>query len=269
MDLSAQLIPLLTSQSLPRPSKTWLNSIIQLRKPPPPIASLVATARIRLLAADLTTRGLLDGAYMAANSFPPNLANPEVQQTRLGRDVVVQVLDIEDMSRSRWEQVEELEAIERGEQTRGREIVRLPAGGEDEGNDGAERGDEAATQALGPTQTQAQGGGAAGSAAATGQRDGRDSGRKNATHKLVLQDCKGQKIYAIELRRVDGIAIGKTNIGEKILLRTWSNISRGVLLLEPAACVVLGGKVDAWHKAWVEGRLGALRAAVGADRRNQ
>ena len=265
MDLSAQLIPILTSQSLPRPSKTWLNNIIQLRNPPPPIASLVATARIRLLAADLTTRGLLDGAYMAANSFPPNLADPEVQQTRLGRDVVVQVLDIEDISRSRWEQVEELEAIERGEQTRGREIVRLPTGGEDE-----ERGDEAATQALGPTQTQALGGGAAGSAAApTGQRDARDSGRKNAMHKLVLQDCKGQKIYAIELRRVDGIAIGKTNIGEKLLLRTWSNISRGILLLEPAACVVLGGKVDAWHKAWIEGRLGALRAAVGADRRNQ
>lgn len=265
MDLSAQLIPLLTSQSLPRPSKTWLNSIIQLRTPPPPIASLVATARIRLLAADLTTRGLLDGAYMATSSFPPNLANPEVQQTRLGRDVVVQVLDIEDMSRSRWEQVEELEAIERGEQTRGREIVRLPTGGEDEGSDAAERGDEAATQALGPTQTQAQGGGAAGSAAAAAAT----SGRKNAKHKLVLQDCKGQKIYAIELRRVDGIAIGKTNIGEKILLRTRSTISRGVVLLEPAACVVLGGKVDAWHKAWVEGRLGALRAAVGADRRNQ
>ncbi len=184
----------------------------------------------------------------------------------------MQVLDIEDMSRSRWEQVEELEAIERGEQTRGREIVRLPAGGEDEGSDAAERGDEAATQALGPTQTQAQGGGAAGSAAATAAAAtaaAATSGRKNATHKLVLQDCKGQKIYAIELRRVDGIAIGKTNIGEKILLRTWSTISRGVVLLEPAACVVLGGKVDAWHKAWVEGRLGALRAAVGADRRNQ
>jgi RecQ-mediated genome instability protein 1 len=84
---------------------------------------------------------------------------------------------------------------------------------------------------------------------------------KKATHKLVLQDVKGQKIYAVELRRVDKIGVGKLNIGEKILLRASSMVARGVVLLEPATCVVMGGKVDAWHKAWVDGRLARLKEA--------
>ncbi|KAH8886485.1 hypothetical protein GQ53DRAFT_750725 [Thozetella sp. PMI_491] len=257
MDISAQLIPVLTGQSLPIPSRAWLNGIIANRNPPPPVNSLVATARIRLLAADLTTPGLLDSAYIAGHSFPTNLANPETQQTRLGRDVVVQVLDIEDISRSRWEQVEDLEAIERGEQTRGREIIRLPAGGEEESGE-VERGDEAATQVLGQTQTQSGG--------ASRQRDRAEAVRKNATHKLVLQDCKGQKVFALELKRVESIAIGKTNIGEKMLLRSWTTVSRGMVLLDPAICVSLGGKVEAWQKSWVEGRLARLREAAAAGR---
>ncbi len=162
----------------------------------------------------------------------------------------MQILDVEDISRSRWEQIEELEAIERGEQTRGREIVRLPVGGEDEETEDTERGDGAATQALGPTQTQE---GAA--SRATRQQQGQNTGKKNATHKLVLQDSKGQKMYAVELKRVDGISVGKTSIGEKILLRTWCTVSRGVILLEPASCVVLGGRLShgtrpGWKGGW-------------------
>ncbi|KAK3319913.1 hypothetical protein B0T19DRAFT_274560 [Cercophora scortea] len=256
MDIATQLQTALRSHSLPIPSHTWLQTLSSSRNPPPPLASLIATARTRLLASDLTTPGLLDSAYTTAHSLPANLTHTQtsIPESRLGRDVVLQVLDIENLSRSRWEQVEELEAIERGELTRGRQVIRLPigtAGGANDGGDGEGVGDA--------TQTQA---GAATQAARESERQAR-----NATHKLVLQDCKGAKIFGIELVRVERIAIGKLSIGEKVLIRAGTRVARGVLLLEPAQCLVLGGKVEAWHKPWTEERLARLREAVGGDRR--
>lgn len=91
------------------------------------------------------------------------------------------------------------------------------------------------------------------------------SGNDRATHRLVLQDARGQKIYGLELKKVDRIGIGKTNIGEKMLVKSGAAVSRGVIMLEPQKCVVLGGKVDVWHKAWVEGRIARLKAATAAD----
>ncbi|KAF7547776.1 hypothetical protein G7046_g8903 [Stylonectria norvegica] len=85
---------------------------------------------------------------------------------------------------------------------------------------------------------------------------------KNATHRLVLQDFRGTKVFALELRRMDGVGVGKTNVGEKILLKAGTVVARGTVLLEPEKCVLLGGKVEAWQKTWVEGRLARLRDAV-------
>ncbi|KAL2135149.1 hypothetical protein VTI74DRAFT_9580 [Chaetomium olivicolor] len=281
MDIAHQLQVSLAPTSTPLPSIPWLRNLVSSRTPPPPLASLLATARARLLASDLTTPGLLDTQYAAAHCLPPDLpqTHANTRETRLARDVVVQVLDIEDVSRSRWEQVEELEGIARGEGTRGREVVRLPtttttaaaASGvvvdgdyDEEGGLVVDAGEEA-TQVL-----QTQGGGGGG-AAAGGQQQGQGSGgssRNNSTHKLAVQDCKGQKVHAIELRRVERLAVGKTFIGEKILLRAGTVVARGVVLLDPAQCVVLGGKVEAWHRAWVDGRLARLKEAVEAERRS-
>lgn len=252
MDIPTQLLTSLSSTTYPRPSLPWLRALCSARTPPPPLASLLATARARLLAADLTAPGLLDAEYVAAHSLPPDLAASAetTREARLGRQVVVQVLDIEDISRSRWEAVEEMEALARGEGTRGREVVRLPtaaAGGDEDDGVGDAEGE--GTQGQGQGQQQ-QGGGSG----------------KNSTHKLVVQDCKGQKVHAIELKRVERLAVGKTLIGEKILLRAGTVVARGVVLLDPAQCVVLGGKVDAWHRAWVEGRLARLKEAVAAER---
>ncbi|KAK4111577.1 hypothetical protein N656DRAFT_755022 [Canariomyces notabilis] len=234
METARHLQTSLSSQSIPTPSLQWLSDLVSSRSqrttaPPPPLASLLATARARLLAADLTTPGLLDAGYASAHALPEGLQLSGVtrRESRLPHDVVVQVLDLEDVSRSRWEQVEELEAIQRGEGTRGREVIRLPE--------------------------QRQ------------QRQGQSAGGKNSTHKLVVQDCKGQKAYALELKRVDRIAVGKTSIGEKILLKAGTTVARGVLMLEPGQCVVLGGKVEAWHRAWVDGRLARLKEAAAAD----
>lgn len=142
----------------------------------------------------------------------------------------VQILDIEDLSRSRWSQAEELEAVERGETTRGREVIRVRA--EDAENGGA------STQ------------------------PGASSGGANAMHRLVLQDRAGKQMFAMELKRLPGLDLGKTGIGEKMLLKPGTVIARGTVLLNPEHTVLLGGKIETWHKAWSEGRLTRLQAAA-------
>ncbi|RYP42453.1 hypothetical protein DL767_000141 [Monosporascus sp. MG133] len=254
MDLSHQIQTGLGNQGLPVPTINWIQGVMSARNPPPPLPALVATARSRLLAADLTNPALLEPS---APAFPPNLASAQVQETKLSRDILVQVLDIDNLSKSKWEQVEELEAIARGEQTRGREIIRLPTG-----NEADEEGDDSSA-----TQSVSGGSGRPGAAGRAGTASA-NATSKNSTHRLVLQDCRGQKVYALELRRVERIGIGTLNIGEKIMLKKGATVARGVVLLEPATCVVLGGKVEVWQKAWLEGRLARLKEAVGADPRN-
>jgi len=240
--LPSQIRTALTAIGLPPPSTQWLLSLLASRNPPPPLQSLIATAKARLLASDLTTPQLLEPSTPA---FPVGMSGAaEAKEVRLPTDVVVQVLDVENLSRSRWEQVEELEAIERGEQTRGREVVRLPPPGEED-EEGGPPPEERGPAAVGS----GRGGGGAG---------------KSATHKVVLQDCKGQKVFGLELRRINRFGVGTLNIGEKLLVRAGAVVARGLILLEPANCVVLGGKVEAWHKAWVDGRLARLRQEVAA-----
>lgn len=217
--------------SLPLPSLSWLHhNVLPTRHPPPPLASLLATARTRVLALDLTTPDLLDAVYAATHILPrTQINNAEIGGVcRLARDVVVQVLDVENLSRSRWEQVEELEALERGEGTRGREVVRVEATPADEGD------------------VPVVGGG----------------GGDKATHRLVLQDCAGQRVFAVELGRVERVGVGRTSMGEKMMLKKGTKIARGVVLLEGELCQVIGGKVEEWHREWVKERLGKLKGAV-------
>ncbi|PTB77266.1 hypothetical protein M440DRAFT_52235 [Trichoderma longibrachiatum ATCC 18648] len=241
MDLISQLRRSILALSLPAPSQTLLTTLTTSRSPPPPIQSLVATAKARLLASDLTSTSLIDPSSIA--TFPPDIDSAGVAEAKLPQNVHVQVLDVENLSASRWEQVEELEAIERGERTRGREVIRVTA---EEDDDGA---DSSTTQ---------------GSSSST--RAGVGAGGANAVHRLVLQDRQGKRVYAVELKRIQGIAVGKTLIGEKMMLRAGAVVARGTVLLAPETCVLLGGKVDAWHEAWAEGRLARLRESVGADR---
>ena len=236
MSLAAQINTQLRGLNLPPPSQPWLQALVSARDPPPPLPSLVMTAKTRLLASDLTTPGLLDPASVPIISLPSGITNPAVEEARLGRHVYVQVADIEDLSKSRWEQVEELEAIERGEQTRGREVIRLPTNGAD-----AEEAQDGIADGPGPRAT-GPGGGLGGPA----QPGSAQAASNKATHRLVLQDCKVQTVYGLELTRMPRIAIGTLNIGEKILLRKGTLVARGVVLLEPATCHILGGKVDAW-----------------------
>ncbi|TFB07262.1 RecQ-mediated genome instability protein 1 [Trichoderma ghanense] len=250
MDLINQLRRSILSLSLPPPSSTLLTTLTTSRSPPPPIQSLVATAKARLLASDLTSSSLVDPSMP---TLPPDIDSAAVAETKLAQNVHVQVLDVENLSASRWEQVEELEAIERGERTRGRQVIRVTA--EEDGEN--EAGDSSFTMQA--STRAATTGGAGGGTTSSG-------GGANAVHRLVLQDRQGKRVYAVELKRVQGIAVGKTLIGEKMMLRAGAVVARGTVLLAPETCVLLGGKVDAWHEAWLEGRLARLRESVGADR---
>jgi len=136
----------------------------------------------------------------------------------------VQVLAVEDMSKSRWEQIEAIEALERGEGTKGREIIRVAP---------AEDGDDSA------------GGGM--------QRGG-------GPHKLLLQDASGSRVYGIELKALEGVGLGM-GMGCKLVLKN-AVVARGVVLLEPRTAKVLGGKIEGLHKAWKEDRKAELRRAI-------
>ncbi|KAK4203524.1 hypothetical protein QBC40DRAFT_316177 [Triangularia verruculosa] len=245
MSLPTQILTTLQSQSLPLPSHPWLNHLITTRNPPLPLPSLLATTRARILSSDLTTPSLLDPSYLQSHSFPPSLSNPTTKSTSLSHDVVVQVLDITNISKSKWEQVEELEAKARGEEKRGREVIRLPtaAAANDEDTNVMDQGMD-------------QG-------ALVQQQQNRERGEAKATHKVLVQDGTGQKVFALELFRLEKLGIGKTNIGEKWLLKKGMGVSRGVVMLEPERCVFLGGKVEVWNKAWSEGRLERLRKEAG------
>ncbi|KAK3347366.1 hypothetical protein B0H65DRAFT_521326 [Neurospora tetraspora] len=281
--LHRQLTTDFPTTSLPIPSLSWLTTLIPSNiSRTPPLPSLLATARSRLLSSDLCTPGLLDANWVPSHCFPGSLTGQSLpgavgyvnsQEQILDRDVVVQVLDVENLNRSKWEVVEELEAIERGEQTRGREVIRLPTSnntdgdgeGEGEGIDMGDGGTQTQTAAFAQNSTAQQ------QAAQQAARE-----RKNATHKLTLQDSSGQRLYALELKRVEEISvpqsvngkmIGGTPIGCKLVLKRGTKVARGVVLLEPSMVKVLGGKVESWGRVWERGRLERLRGEVSQQGR--
>ena len=141
----------------------------------------------------------------------------------------MQVLAVEDMSKSRWEQIEAIEALERGEGTKGREIIRVVA---------AEGGDDTSEHV-------AKGGG---------------------PHKLLLQDATGRRVYGMESKQLEGVGLGMS-IGCKMVLRN-AIVARGVILMEPRTTTLLGGQIEELHKAWKEGRKAELRVAIEAGERN-
>ncbi|KAF2237486.1 hypothetical protein EV356DRAFT_17375 [Viridothelium virens] len=212
----------LQSKSL-YPSPTWLTTFLSTARPSTPLPALQQTALFRLLTSDLTTTLSPPPAAL----FPANIHDATIASRRLDSHVVpVQVLDVEDLSRSRWAQVEALEAAERGETTKGREVVRVVPG--EEGLSGEE-----------------------------------NAGAGKGQHKVLLQDAKGTQVYGFELGAVEGIGVGM-NIGAKLVLREVL-VARGLVLLEPGTVTVLGGKIEGLQREWKEGRKRALMQAVGIE----
>lgn len=206
------------------PTQAWLQSFLSTARLTGPLQGLQMTALFRLLATDITTT--LQAT--ASSTLPLNATNVEIREQKLQGPIPVQVLDIEDIGRSRWSQAETLEQQERGEMTKGRELIRLaPDSEQDNESTTTTQAPQPASKSIGP-------------------------------HKVLLQDAKGAKIYGFEIVTVDGIDVNMS-IGAKILLRNVV-VARGVVLLEPQCVEVLGGKVDAWDKEWRKGRKDALKA---------
>lgn len=202
------------------PTTAWLQSFIATTRPNTPLPALNKTAFFRLTATDITTS--LD--QPAASVFPHDILKGTTQYRSIAGPILCQVLDIEDIGHSRWSQVEAIEARERGEMTKGREIVRVV----EPDNESAA---EAPVQSKGP-------------------------------FKLLLQDAKGLKVYGLDLRGIEGLNTSMT-IGVKLILRN-VGVRRGVVMLEPGSVQVLGGKLEALDKAWRLGRKERLMNAAKA-----
>jgi RecQ-mediated genome instability protein 1 len=221
--LATQITTTLTAANLPAPHANLLASILSSSRNAP-LPALIATARHRILFTDLTSPSLLASTTL---SFPPNLSNALVQELKLPGPLPVQVLGIEDLSKSKWEQVEAIEAAERGEMTKGREVIQvLP-----------QDDNETSTQTTMPNV------------------------KGRGPHRLVLQDTNGQRVYAMELKDVPKIDLNLP-IGAKLMLQGCL-VARGVVLLEPSKVTVIGGKVEILHKTWAENRKKDLMEAAG------
>lgn len=227
-EMSTAIVAHLASKGV-QPRGEWLHNFLGTARANTPLPALRQTALFRLLATDITTTIQSSPALV----FPSGIADPAITELRIPGPIATQVLDVEDIGRSRWSQVEAIEAHERGETTKGREIIRVVPDDTNNGNSGTQAVNNAATSHE----------------------------KSSGPHKLLLQDAKGTKVYAFELVTVNGINVTMP-IGTKLVLRN-SAVARGVVLLEPRCVEILGGKVDAWEKKWREERKAVLKAKAG------
>ncbi|KAG9790912.1 hypothetical protein KCU88_g1150, partial [Aureobasidium melanogenum] len=164
----------------------WLSEFLSTRGPnPPPMPALLSTAHFRILTSDITT------SLRPTNSaevLPTDISDITVKERRLAGPVITQVLDVIDVASSKWSQVEAIERVERGEETRGREVIRTV----DEGND-----EDAVSAAPAP----------AARATATSNTRPTATAMSLGPHKLLLQDAKGTKVLAFEVVKVPGIGV--------------------------------------------------------------
>lgn len=219
-EVSSSIADFLKSKGVP-PTQAWLQSFMTTIRLNTPLVALQKTALFRFLATDLK-----DSLVKSPSScLPFDVSNPHTREQRVRGPVTVQILDIEDIGRSCWSQVEAIEAQERGETTKGREVIRVIP---DENN--VDNSTQAEPKSSGP-------------------------------HKLHLEDADGTQAYAIELVTVNGISV-QMAIGAKLMLKDFT-VARGLILLEPRNAELLGGKVETWDKKWREDRKQKLKAKAG------
>ncbi|PYH65086.1 OB fold domain-containing protein [Aspergillus vadensis CBS 113365] len=236
---------LLTTKSLPV-SPTWLTTFLTSTSTSTtstsrtiPLSALTQTALFRILTSDI--RDSLSTTN-PSTLLPVDIFDPTIQERRVNGPIPLQVLDIEDIGTSLWSQVEAIERVERGEAIRGREIVRTVNVGEDSEAAAAENNNN-------NNNNNNAGGG----------------GDSNGPHRLILQDAAGTRAVGVEFAKVNGIGLGKLAIGAKVVVRDVT-VARGLVMLTPESCVVLGGKIEGLDVQWREGRkerlLGRINGGV-------
>jgi RecQ-mediated genome instability protein 1 len=225
-DLAAQISAHLHSKHL-TPTSSWLTTFLSAQRADVPIAAVKKTALFRILNSDITT----SLQRTPHTTFPADMLNAQLQSRVLRGPIPVQVLEVEDIGHSRWSQIESIEAQERGETTKGREIIRVVPG-ETDGVPGADMSDVGAAESGGPC-------------------------------KLLLQDAKGVRVYAFEMESVESVegVGGGMAMGAKMVLRDVL-VARGVVMLDGRSCAVLGGKIEDVDRKWKEGRKERLKMGI-------
>jgi len=276
--LHAQLSAILQARHNLAVNATWLNDFLQSRGTnPPPLAVLASTAHFRILASDITATLSPTGA---ADVFPAGVADVNVKEHLLGGTVITQVLDVLDVGSSKWSQVEAIERVERGEEVRGREVIRTVD--VMDGDNNAPAADPASAASAGARLSTSNSTSNSNSATTS-------SKLSLGPHKLLLQDVAGTKVLAFELVKVPKIGLSVAAsvpvpqnqgfagaaaaavpasddpgmfIGCKLLLKPGTVVRRGMVMLTPGNCVSLGGKVEAWDRKWKEQRKERLAALI-------
>lgn len=214
-DILAQISTILSQKYSLSVSSAWLSTNLSSygSDPVPPLPSLTRTALFRLVNSDFTISLSKD---VPQATFPSNINDPKIKEQKLTADVPAQLLSIEDIGTSRWSQIEAIERVERGEEVRGREIVRTVDVDRPDPSAGV-----TATPSMGP-------------------------------YKLVLQDARGTKVIGFTKERIEKMSLGDKEcaIGMKVLLKKDVVVRRATMMLEKGSVSVLGGKVEAWDKIW-------------------
>lgn len=235
---------LLNTKSLPV-SQHWLQTYCNSINPSSnavPLQALVHTALYRILHSDIQDTLSID------RTLPTDVFNPAIKERVIaGVAIPVQVVDIDDIGSSAWNQIEAIERVERGEAVRGREIIRTvnmdgPNGLEEGGNNNNNNN----------------------------RNNGNGSTISSSTgpYRLILQDSVGTRVVGVELKSIDGIALGKLSIGAKIILRNVT-VARGIILLVPDSVTVLGGKIESLDRDWRESRKNRLEQRLAQAERPQ
>lgn len=162
----------------------------------------------------------------------------------------VQVLDVEDIGRSKWDQLESLEAEKRGETMKGREIIRtvVPASSFEDEQESVPTTNSVAESNQPQNQNK------------TAEKQGK------GPFKLIVEDWKGTKTWALELKKMEKIGMPPSmNIGCKLWLRKGCKVARGVLLMEPTTVSIIGGKIDIRDKVWNHEREKVLRDELSVE----
>jgi len=266
--LASQLKSELFSRYSLVPSEQWLSDFLSgSRNPSHPLPSLTSTAHFRLLSTDFTTAL----SRRPGQVFPSTISDVHTKELVLQTDIPVQVLDIQDTSTSKWAQIEAIERVERGEEIRGREVIRnVPGVNDDDNGNGGEQARDSSSRPS----------------AASSSNVPSDS-RKGSTgpHKLLLQDAAGSKAWAFEMSRVERITIVNSNppmtgaaaaqvpaegmqIGFKLVLKEGTKVRRGLIMMTPASTTVMGGRVEIWDKKWRDGRKARLKQELERENAN-
>ncbi|KAI5288558.1 hypothetical protein KEM54_005116 [Ascosphaera aggregata] len=181
--------------------------------------------------------------------LPKDIDNMNVKERSVKGPIVVQLLDIEHIGRSRLAQIETIEMHGKGETTGGNQIIRSIT--RDESGEISKPITTTTITKRTPLPP---------SSACNYQSAG------SSPHRVIFQDAAGTLLYALELRPIPFLDIEHPDlyIGTKFILSNLV-VARGMALLELNQISPLGGKLENRDKAWRVERKERLLAKLGAE----